>query len=57
VNGAPAIAFAPGGRLQLVLAFEVGREGLITAIDVIADPARLGSMEFAVLPEPAEGQR
>jgi RNA polymerase sigma-70 factor, ECF subfamily len=50
VNGAPAIAFAPGGRLQVVLKFEVGHEGVITAIEVIADPARLGSLRFALLP-------
>lgn len=50
VNDAPGIAFAPGGRLQVVLTFEIGQDGAITAIDVIADPARLGGLRLAMLP-------
>ena len=49
VNDAPGIAFAPGGRLQVVLTFEIGQDGAITAIEVIADPARLRSLRLAVL--------
>ena len=50
VDGAVGIVFAPAGRLQVVLALTVsGRR--ISAIDVIADPERLRTVELAVLPE------
>jgi RNA polymerase sigma-70 factor (ECF subfamily) len=49
VNGAVGIVFAPGGRLQIVLALTTG-DRQITAIDVIADPDRLRRLELAVLP-------
>src|SRR5580658_8662788 len=49
VDGAVGVVFAPGGRLQVVLAFTFG-DRLITAIDVIADPGRLRQLELAVLP-------
>jgi len=51
VDGSVGIVFAPAGRLQLVLAFTVGVTGQITAIDVIADPDRLGRLRLAVLPD------
>jgi RNA polymerase sigma factor (sigma-70 family) len=51
VNGAVGIVYAPGGRLQSVLAFTVGTAGQITAIDVIANPARLRRLRLAVLPD------
>jgi RNA polymerase sigma factor (sigma-70 family) len=50
VNGCVGIVFAPAGRLQIVLAFTVSEERRITAIDVIADPARLHRLRLAVLP-------
>ena len=50
VDGAVGIVFAPAGRLQIVLAFTVSEERRITAIDVIADPARLRRLRLAVLP-------
>jgi RNA polymerase sigma factor (sigma-70 family) len=49
VDGAVGVVFAPGGRLQVVLAFTFS-DRLITAIDVIADPGRLRQLELAVLP-------
>lgn len=51
VNGSVGVLFAPGGRLQVVLAFTVGPAGTITAIDVIGDPGRLSDLELAVLPD------
>jgi RNA polymerase sigma-70 factor (ECF subfamily) len=47
VNGLPGILLAPGGRLQVALAFEVV-DGLITSIDVIAAPRRLAALEVAL---------
>ena len=51
VNGTVGIVFAPGGRLQVVLALTVSAAHRITAIDVIADPGRLRRLRLAVLPE------
>ncbi|HWG60352.1 MAG TPA: sigma-70 family RNA polymerase sigma factor [Streptosporangiaceae bacterium] len=51
VNGAVGIVFAPAGRLQGVLRMTVGTSGLITMIDVIADPGRLQELRLAVLPD------
>jgi RNA polymerase sigma-70 factor (ECF subfamily) len=50
VNGAVGIVYAPAGRLRIVVALTVGEAGQITAIDVIADPDRLGRLHLAVLP-------
>jgi RNA polymerase sigma-70 factor (ECF subfamily) len=51
VNGAVGIVSAPGGQLETVLALTVSAERRITAIDVIADPARLRRLRLAVLPD------
>jgi RNA polymerase sigma factor (sigma-70 family) len=51
VNGAVGIVSAPGGRLETVLVLTVSAERRITAIDVIADPARLRRLRLAVLPD------
>jgi RNA polymerase sigma factor (sigma-70 family) len=51
VDGAVGIVSAPGGRLETVLALTVSAERRITAIDVIADPARLRRLRLAVLPD------
>ncbi|MFD9411175.1 sigma-70 family RNA polymerase sigma factor [Streptomyces sp. NPDC059989] len=48
VNGTVGLAMAPLGRLFLVLAFTI-EEGLITEIDVIAEPERLRELDLAVL--------
>jgi RNA polymerase sigma-70 factor (ECF subfamily) len=50
VDGNVGIVFAPGGRLQIVLALTVSAGRQITAIDVIADPDRLQRLQIAVLP-------
>jgi RNA polymerase sigma factor (sigma-70 family) len=50
VDDSVGIVFAPGGRLQAVLAFTVSRAGRITAIDIIADPGRLRRFRLALLP-------
>jgi RNA polymerase sigma factor (sigma-70 family) len=49
VDGAVAILYAPGGRLDTVLGLTVA-DGRITSIDVIADPGRLRQLSLAVLP-------
>jgi RNA polymerase sigma factor (sigma-70 family) len=51
VNGAVGIVSAPEGRLEVVLALTVSAERRITAIDVIADKARLRRLRLAVLPD------
>ncbi len=51
VNGEVGIVWAPAGHLQVVLRLTAGPDRKITAIDVIADPDRLGRLRFALLPE------
>jgi hypothetical protein len=51
VNGSVGIVFAPGGRLQVVLTFEVSADRRITAIEVIGDPGRLRQLRLALLPD------
>ncbi|MFD7505658.1 sigma-70 family RNA polymerase sigma factor [Streptomyces sp. NPDC059850] len=48
VNGSVGVVVAPYGRLRLALTFTV-EDGRIAAYEVIADPARLGGLELAVL--------
>ncbi|HEX5291069.1 MAG TPA: sigma-70 family RNA polymerase sigma factor [Streptosporangiaceae bacterium] len=50
VDGSVGIVFAPGGRLQVVLAL-TSRDDRITGIDVIADPDRLRRLKLALLPD------
>jgi len=47
VDGAAGILVAPNGHLLLVLGVTL-RDGKITAIEAIADPARLAGMEFSL---------
>jgi RNA polymerase sigma-70 factor (ECF subfamily) len=47
VDGAPGIVVAPGGRLAVALRITVAG-GKVTAIDVVADPARLAALDLAV---------
>ncbi|GHC60333.1 sigma-70 family RNA polymerase sigma factor [Streptomyces cinnamoneus] len=49
VDGAAGLAMAPRGRLFLVLTFAVTDDGLISAVDVIADPEQLRRVDIAVL--------
>jgi hypothetical protein len=50
VDGVPALAWAPGGKLRVVfdLAVEGGR---IIAIHLVADPDRLARLDLVMLPE------
>lgn len=48
VDGEVALAMAPHGRLRLVLGFTLV-DGLITGIDVVADPDRLAAFDIGVL--------
>jgi RNA polymerase sigma factor (sigma-70 family) len=48
VNGSVGLVMAPRGRLFLVLGFTIA-DGLITEIDIIADPERLRDLDLAVL--------
>ncbi|MFD6971884.1 sigma-70 family RNA polymerase sigma factor [Streptomyces sp. NPDC059949] len=48
VDGSVGLAMAPLGRLRLVLRFTI-EDGLITEIDVVAKPERLGALDLAVL--------
>jgi RNA polymerase sigma factor (sigma-70 family) len=50
LDGNVGIVYAPGGRLQVVLAFTVSNAKKITEIDVIADPSRLRRIHVAMLP-------
>jgi RNA polymerase sigma factor (sigma-70 family) len=50
INGSAGLVMAPHGRLALVLVFAFdGAGGVITGIDVIAEPERLRLLELAVL--------
>ena len=51
VDGAVGIVYAPAGHLRTVLTMKISDAGRITAIDVIADPDRLGRLHLAVLPD------
>ncbi|MFJ8825317.1 sigma-70 family RNA polymerase sigma factor [Streptomyces sp. NPDC102467] len=49
LDGFPGLVMAPQGQLRLVLAFTIEPEtGLITAVDVIAEPRRLAALDLAV---------
>jgi RNA polymerase sigma-70 factor, ECF subfamily len=51
VDGDVGIVWAPAGHLQVVLRLTAGPDGKITALEVIADPDRLGRLQLALLPE------
>ena len=48
LNGAAAAVWAPGGRPRVVFGFTIAR-GRIVAIDLVADPERLGRLDLVVL--------
>ncbi|MFI6090818.1 sigma-70 family RNA polymerase sigma factor [Streptomyces sp. NPDC051218] len=53
LDGVSGLAMAPNGRLRLVLTFTVHPDsGLITAVEVIAEPQRLAALEVAVVGQP-----
>jgi len=47
VDGRPGAVWAPGGRPRVVFGFTINA-GKITAIDLIADPARLDRLDLAL---------
>jgi RNA polymerase sigma-70 factor, ECF subfamily len=51
VDGEVGIVWAPAGHLQVVLRLASGPDGKITALEVVADPDRLGRLRLALLPE------
>ena len=51
VEGAAGLVWAPGGKPRVVFNFTIER-GKILAIDLMADPERLGRLALAVLDEP-----
>lgn len=46
VDGEPGAVWAPGGRARSVFAIQV-RDDRIVAIEIVADPARIGGMDLA----------
>ncbi len=48
VNGAVGLVWAPGGRPRVVFGLTITR-GKIVAIDLVADPERLGQLDLVVL--------
>jgi RNA polymerase sigma factor (sigma-70 family) len=49
LDGVVGVVHAPGGKLSRVLSLAI-EDGLITRIDVVADPARLERIEVSALP-------
>jgi RNA polymerase sigma-70 factor (ECF subfamily) len=49
VDGAAGLAWAPGGQPRAVFAFTLSDEGKITAIEIIADPARLSQLDLKLI--------
>ncbi|MGN6794748.1 MAG: sigma-70 family RNA polymerase sigma factor [Streptosporangiaceae bacterium] len=50
IDGIVGIVFAPAGHLQVVVKLTVGADGMITAMDIIADQDKLRGLQLAVLP-------
>lgn len=48
INGSVGIVFAPRGKLSRVLSFTI-LNGKIASVEIIADPARLGAVDLAIL--------
>jgi RNA polymerase sigma factor (sigma-70 family) len=48
VNGAAGAVWAPGGRPRIAFGFTITR-GKIVAIEIFADPERLGQLDLAIL--------
>jgi RNA polymerase sigma-70 factor (ECF subfamily) len=48
VNGIPALAWAPGGRVRSVIEFSVEDERIV-AISVTADPDRIAELDVVSL--------
>jgi RNA polymerase sigma factor (sigma-70 family) len=50
VDGAPGAVWAPGGQPRVVFAFTI-EGGRVVAIDLLADPARIGALDLEFGPE------
>ncbi|WP_078901367.1 sigma-70 family RNA polymerase sigma factor [Actinacidiphila yeochonensis] len=50
-SGVPAMAWAPGGRLRVLVAFTL-LGGRITAVDVLSDPEQLARLDVVYLEQP-----
>jgi RNA polymerase sigma-70 factor (ECF subfamily) len=48
LDGAPGAVWAPGGRPRVAFAFTIA-DGRITALEILADPARLEAIDLEVL--------
>jgi len=48
VNGVVGAVWAPGGRPRVVFGFTI-TQGRIAAIDLVADPERLGQLDLVIL--------
>jgi RNA polymerase sigma factor (sigma-70 family) len=48
IDGTVGLVYAPGGHLQRALQFTIDG-GTITGVEIIADPARLGQLDLAIL--------
>lgn len=48
VNGTPGAVWAPGGQPRVVFGFTI-TDGRIVAIDLVADPVRLGEFDLTIL--------
>jgi RNA polymerase sigma-70 factor, ECF subfamily len=48
VDGAPGLAWAPGGMPRVVFGFTIA-EGRVVAIEMIADPERIGQLDLVLL--------
>jgi RNA polymerase sigma factor (sigma-70 family) len=56
LDGAPAVAWMPGGEPRVVYRFTVGAD-TIAAIELIADPARLRDLDLVPLEPPGRRRR
>jgi RNA polymerase sigma-70 factor, ECF subfamily len=47
IDGVPGLVWAPGGKTRMVFSFTTA-EGMVTSIELISDPARIGQMELTI---------
>ena len=48
VDGAAGAVWAPGGQPRVVFAFTIGDDGRIVAIELFADPTRIGQLDLTI---------
>jgi hypothetical protein len=54
IDGAVGLVWAPGGRPRVAFAFTL-REDKVVAIDLVADPERLGRLNLVILEDRPRG--